>query len=159
MKKIQNYVTGQWTEGTGEGVPMYDAVTGDVVGLSDTTGLDFAEILQYGRVKGDALRKMTFQERGLMLKDLALYLTKRKDQFYELSYRTGATRIDSWIDIEGGFGNLFANASLRREFPAQSYYVEGEPIDLSRSEEHTSELQSRGHLVCRLLLEQKKEPP
>src|SRR5690625_921282 len=132
MKKIQNYVTGQWTEGTGEGVPMYDAVTGDVVGLSDTTGLDFAEILQYGRVKGDALRKMTFQERGLMLKDLALYLTKRKDQFYELSYRTGATRIDSWIDIEGGFGNLFANASLRREFPAQSYYVEGEPIDLSR---------------------------
>ncbi|HLW14416.1 MAG TPA: phenylacetic acid degradation bifunctional protein PaaZ [Flavobacteriaceae bacterium] len=132
MKKIQNYVTGQWIEGTGEGVPMYDAVTGDVVGLSDTKGLDFAEILQYGRVKGDTLRKMTFQERGLMLKDLALYLTKRKDQFYELSYRTGATRIDSWIDIEGGFGNLFANASLRREFPAQSYYVEGEPIDLSR---------------------------
>src|SRR5690625_6821507 len=67
-----------------------------------------------------------------MLKDLALSLTKRKDQFYELSYRTGATRIDSWIDIEGGFGNLFANATLRREFPAQSYYVEGEPIDLSR---------------------------
>lgn len=132
MKKIHNYVTGQWTEGTGEGIPMYDAVTGDVVGLSDTTGLDFAEILAYGRKKGEVLRKMTFQERGLMLKNLALYLTKRKDYFYELSYRTGATKIDSWIDIEGGFGNLFANASLRREFPAQSYYVEGEPIDLSR---------------------------
>src|SRR5437660_1918708 len=28
--------------------------------------------------------------------------------------------------------------------------------DLERSEEHTSELQSRGHLVCRLLLEKKK---
>src|SRR5215813_10107389 len=28
----------------------------------------------------------------------------------------------------------------------------------SRSEEHTSELQSRPHLVCRLLLEKKKEP-
>src|SRR5690554_3436329 len=132
MKKIQNYVTGQWIEGTGEGVPMYDAVTGDVVGLSDTTGLDFSEILQYGRVKGDALRKMTFQERGLMLKELALYLTKRKEQFYELSYRTGATRIDSWIDIEGGFGNLFANASLRKLFPNQPFHVEGEPIDLSR---------------------------
>src|SRR5690625_6771758 len=111
---------------------MYYAVIGHVVGLSDTTGLDFAEILQYGSVKGDALRKMTFQERGLMLKDLALYLTKRKDQFYELSYRTGATRIDSWIDIEGGFGNLFATASLRREFPEQSYYLEAEPMDLSR---------------------------
>jgi len=132
MKKIQNYVTGQWREGTSEGVPMFDAVTGEVIALSDTTGLDFSEILEYGRKKGKALREMTFQERGLMLKELALYLTKRKEQFYELSYRTGATRVDSWIDIEGGFGNLFANASLRKLFPAQSYYVEGEPIDLSR---------------------------
>lgn len=132
MRKIQNYVTGHWREGTGEGVPTLDAVTGEIIAFSDTTGLDFGEILDYGRRKGETLRKMTFQERGLMLKDLALYLTKRKDIFYELSYRTGATRIDSWIDIEGGFGNLFANASLRREFPAQSYYVEGEPIDLSR---------------------------
>src|SRR5690625_6303279 len=30
------------------------------------------------------------------------------------------------------------------------------PYIISRSEEHTSELQSRGHLVCRLLLEKKK---
>src|SRR5690625_3135012 len=29
------------------------------------------------------------------------------------------------------------------------------PIQMNRSEEHTSELQSRGHLVCRLLLEKK----
>src|SRR5690625_5634885 len=29
---------------------------------------------------------------------------------------------------------------------------------IGRSEEHTSELQSRGHLVCRLLLEKKKQP-
>nr|MCH9660984.1 phenylacetic acid degradation bifunctional protein PaaZ [Bacteroidota bacterium] len=95
-------------------------------------GLDVPAILQYGREKGNVLRKMTFQERGLMLKKLAMYLNKRKEQFYELSYRTGATRIDSWIDIEGGFGNLFANASLRKLFPNQSYHVEGEPIDLSR---------------------------
>ncbi|MFD2552560.1 phenylacetic acid degradation bifunctional protein PaaZ [Bizionia sediminis] len=133
MKKIQNYVTGNWVEGTGEGVPMFDAVTGDIVALSDTEGLNFEEILHYGRTKGgEKLRKMTFQERGNMLKSLALYLTKRKNQFYELSYRTGATKIDSWIDIEGGFGNLFANASLRKLFPNQSYHVEGDPIDLSR---------------------------
>src|SRR5207253_11201152 len=31
------------------------------------------------------------------------------------------------------------------------------PALLRRSEEHTSELQSRGHLVCRLLLEKKKK--
>ena len=133
MKKIQNYVNGKWTEGTGEGVPMLDAITGEVVALSDTQGLDFGEILHYGRTKGgEKLRKMTFQERGNMLKSLALYLMKKKAAFYELSYRTGATKVDSWIDIEGGFGNLFANASLRKLFPNQSYHVEGDAIDLSR---------------------------
>src|SRR5688572_6073754 len=125
MKKLHNYVTGQWIQGNGEGVPMHDAITGEIIALSDTEGLDFAEILQYGRTKGgEVLRKMTFQERGNMLKKLALYLGKRKADFYEISYRTGATKIDSWIDIEGGFGNLFANASLRKLFPNQSYHVE-----------------------------------
>lgn len=133
MKKTQNYVTGQWIDGKGQGVPMFDAVTGEVVGLSDTEGLDFAEILHYGRTIGsEKLRKMTFQERGNMLKKLALYLVKKKADFYEISYRTGATKVDSWIDIEGGFGNLFANASLRKLFPNQPYHVEGDPIDLSR---------------------------
>lgn len=133
MKKLHNYITGQWRTGNGEGVPMHDAVTGEVIALSDTEGLDFAEILQYGRTTGgEVLRKMTFQERGNMLKSLALYLLKKKAAFYEVSYRTGATKVDSWIDIEGGIGNLFANASLRKLFPNQSYHVEGDPIDLSR---------------------------
>ncbi len=132
MKKLHNYITGQWRTGSGEGVPMHDAITGEIVALSDTEGLDFAEILQYGREKGEALRKMTFQERGNMLKSLALHLVKKKADFYEISYRTGATKVDSWIDIEGGFGNLFANASLRKLFPNQTYHVEGDPIDLSR---------------------------
>lgn len=133
MKKIQHYVQGHWTEGKEEGIPVLDAITGKTFASVATEGLDIPEILQYGRTKGgEILRKMTFQERGNMLKKLALYLTKRKDAFYELSYRTGATKIDSWIDIEGGFGNLFANASLRKLFPNQPYHVEGDAIDLSR---------------------------
>tara|TARA_R110001632_G_scaffold62438_5_gene149955 strand:- start:1331 stop:3829 length:2499 start_codon:yes stop_codon:yes gene_type:complete len=133
MSKIQHYVTGQWTEGKEEGAPIYDAITGEVISNIAIEGLDIPEILQYGRIKGgEVLRKMTFQERGNMLKKLAMYLTKRKNDFYELSYRTGATKVDSWIDIEGGFGNLFANASLRKLFPNQSYHVEGDAIDLSR---------------------------
>ena len=133
MKKIQHYIQGSWTEGKEEGVPIYDAITGEAFTSVAIEGLDIPEILQYGRTKGgEVLRKMTFQERGNMLKKLALHLTKRKEAFYELSYRTGATRVDSWIDIEGGFGNLFANASLRKLFPNQSYHVEGNPIDLSR---------------------------
>jgi len=133
MKKIQHYAIGKWQEGTDKGIPVFDAVTGEIIANSAVEGLDVPAILNYGRtIGGEVLRKMTFQERGNMLKKLALYLTKKKDAFYELSYRTGATKVDSWIDIEGGFGNLFANASLRKLFPNQSYHVEGDAIDLSR---------------------------
>ena len=76
---------------------------------------------------------MTFQERGRMLKALALYLMERKEKYYEFSALTGATRIDSWIDIEGGIGNLFANASLRRQFPDLPYYVDGVAAPLSKN--------------------------
>lgn len=133
MEKIKHYVQGHWTSGTEQGIPVLDAVTGEAFTSVAVEGLNIPEILNYGRTKGgEVLRKMTFQERGNMLKRLALYLTKRKDAFYELSYRTGATKVDSWIDIEGGFGNLFANASLRKLFPNQPFHVEGDPIDLSR---------------------------
>ncbi|NNM22570.1 MAG: phenylacetic acid degradation bifunctional protein PaaZ [Flavobacteriaceae bacterium] len=132
MNKTQHYVQGRWSDGKGSGQPILDSVTGEAFTSVTVDGLDVPSILQYGRDQGATLRKMTFQERGLMLKKLALYLTKKKEAFYELSYRTGATKVDSWIDIEGGFGNLFANASLRKLFPNQSYHVEGDPIDLSR---------------------------
>ncbi len=135
MTKLGNYIQGQWANGDGDGQAVFDAVTGDIIAHATTKGLDFGEILKYGRkVGGPPLRKMTFQERGNMLKKLALHLTKRKDKYYQVSYRTGATKLDSWIDIEGGFGNLFANASLRRNFPNQTFHVDGDPIDLSRGE-------------------------
>ena len=86
MKKLENYINGHWVAGTGEGTPMVDAITGELIALSTTEGLDVPSALEYGRTKGgEVLRKMTFQERGNMLKKLALYLTKRKEQFYELS--------------------------------------------------------------------------
>lgn len=133
MKKLGNYIQGNWIEGEGEGTPLFDSVTGEVIAAATAKGLDFGEILAYGRKTGSpALRKMTFQERGMLLKKLALHLLKQKEKFYALSYRTGATRADSWIDIEGGFGNLFANASLRRNFPNQTFHVDGEAVDLSR---------------------------
>ena len=133
MNKTQHYVLGKWTSATADGKPSYDAVTGEFIAETSVEGLDIPAILHYGRTKGgEQLRKMTFQERGNMIKSLAMYLTKRKEQFYEISYRTGATRVDSWIDIEGGFGNLFANASLRKLFPNQPYHVEGDAIDLSK---------------------------
>ncbi len=133
MQKLGNYITGRWIEGTGDGQKLFDAVSGIPIAQASAEGLDLREVLQYGRkTGGPVLRKMTFQERGQMLKKLALFLTKRKEKFYEISYQTGATRKDSWIDIEGGFGNLFSNASLRRNFTGQPFHVDGEGVDLSR---------------------------
>ena len=131
--KLGNYITGKWIEGDGEGQQLYNAVNGDVIAIATTQGLDFASILDYGRKKGSlALRKMTFQERGRMLKALALHLLEHKEKFYSLSYKTGATRADSWVDIEGGIGNLFSNASLRRKLPNEIFALDGENIGLSK---------------------------
>lgn len=131
---LENYVLGKWTPGDGDGKELFDAVSGNRIATASSKGLDFADILEYGRKVGNpALRKMTFQERGLMLKALALHLFGIKDKFYELSYSTGATKSDSWIDIEGGIGNLFAYSSLRRQFPDQPYYVDGDAVSLSKT--------------------------
>lgn len=131
--KLQNFALGKWIEGSDDGQMLFDASTGAPVATASSHGLDFEEMLNYGRKVGNKnLRKMTFQERGRMLKALALYLMERKEKYYEVSYKTGATRIDSWIDIEGGIGNLFANASLRRKFPDLPYYTEGDPVGLSK---------------------------
>ncbi|MEQ9425874.1 MAG: phenylacetic acid degradation bifunctional protein PaaZ [Cyclobacteriaceae bacterium] len=133
IPKIQHYIQGSWSEGDGDGVVLHNAITGDPVGRHSIEGLDFKDILDYGRkTGGDALRSMTFYERGLMLKSLALYLLEHKEKFYKLSWATGATRIDSWIDIEGGIGNLFAYASLRRQFGSEKHYVDGEMVGLSK---------------------------
>ena len=133
MQRFQNYVLGQWIEGQGVETQLFHAITGQELGSVSSAGIDFAEVLAYGRKNGLALRKMTFQERGRMLKALALYLMERKEKYYQVSAQTGATKIDSWIDIEGGIGNLFANASLRKQFPDLPYYVDGSAAPLSKN--------------------------
>lgn len=130
--KLKNYAYGKWIEGDG-GEELYNAINGEVVALASSKGLDFEKMAHYARsVGGPALRKMTFRERGLMLKKLALYLYDRKGSYYPISYQTGATKTDSWIDIEGGIGNLFANASLRKKFNDLTHFVDGEHAALSR---------------------------
>jgi len=134
MQTFQNYILGHWVSGQGVEIEQFNALTGAKIGEVSSVGIDFEEVLHFGRsVGGPPLRKMTFQERGRMLKALALYLVERKEKYYEVSALTGATRIDSWIDIEGGIGNLFANASLRRQFPDLPYYVDGSAAPLSKN--------------------------
>jgi oxepin-CoA hydrolase/3-oxo-5,6-dehydrosuberyl-CoA semialdehyde dehydrogenase len=133
MNKLENYISGHWVTGDGDGQLVYNAVTGDPLAAATTQGLDFKQITDYARNVGNpALRKMTFHQRGNMLKALALHLRTHLDKFYAVSYKTGATRADSWVDIEGGIGNLFANASLRRKFPDEVFCIDGESHNLSK---------------------------
>lgn len=133
MQKLENFITGKWIAGNGDGQALYNAVNGQPIFHASTKGIDFNSVLQYARTVGNpALRKMSFQQRGRMLRALALYLLERKEKFYTISYQTGATRIDSWIDIEGGIGNLFSNASLRRKLPDDPFCLDGDPINLSK---------------------------
>ncbi len=134
MNKLGNYITGHWILGDGDGQTLFNAVTGEAIASASTKGIDFKSVLSYARTVGNpALRKMTFHQRGNMLKALALYLRNHLQEFYEISYQTGATKADSWVDIEGGIGNLFANASLRRKFPDEVFCIDGESHNLSKN--------------------------
>src|SRR5690349_13245405 len=133
MKKLENFIAGNWVAGKGEGQVLYDAVTGEPVARATTEGLDFKMMIDHAHAVGNPnLRRLTFHERGKMLRALALYLRDHLEKFYTVSYKTGATKADSWIDIEGGIGNLFSYASLRRKFDDETFAVDGEGINLSK---------------------------
>lgn len=130
---LSSYLCGEWATGTGTGKPQLNAATGDVVALVDTTGLDFSAMLDYARERGmPALQAMSFHERALMLKALGLALMAQKEEFYAMSTFTGATRTDSWIDIEGGIGTVLSYASKgRRELPNTHLLLDGTDESLS----------------------------
>lgn len=143
MKQLLNYACGQWVAGADKGQELFNAINGDSIATASSKGLDFEKMCEYARsVGGPKLRKMTFQERGLMLKALALHLLSKKEEFYRISWATGATRTDSWVDIEGGIGNLFTYASLRRQFPDESYCYDGDVARLSKNNTFI------GHHIC-----------
>lgn len=134
MKTLESYAQGTWVRGRGTGATLLDAVTGEPVATASSDGLDFRGMLEFGRkTGGPVLRTMTFHERARMLKALAQFLMERKDRLYEISAATGATKTDSWVDIEGGIGTFFSYASRgRREFPNETFYVDGEPEILGK---------------------------
>jgi len=131
--KIESYACGAWYAGSDDGVEVRNAISGEPIGRVSSAGLDFSAMLEHARKRGGAaLRKMTIHERANMLKALARHLLDRKEHFYEISARTGATRADSWIDIEGGIGTVFAYTGIaRRELPNETFAVEGRTERLS----------------------------
>jgi len=133
--KLQSYVCGEWRSGGERGAVLRDASTGEIVAEASSAGIDFAAALSHARDRGGpALREMTFHQRAGLLKALAKRLLESKEELYALSYRTGATKDDSWIDIDGGIGTVFAFAGKgTRELPNERVYRDGGVEGLSKS--------------------------
>jgi len=133
-RNLESYVAGRWHASPHPGAVLTHAVSGEPVGEVSSAGIDSAEMVMHARSQGGPnIRKLTFHERALLLKTLGGYLLERKESLYALSTATGATRSDSWIDIEGGIGTLFAMSSKARiEMPNGHVYLDGQPERLSR---------------------------
>ena len=132
---VHSYCAGSWLPSVSDNArTIKDATTGQPIGFAGGAGFDNAAMLNHARATGGpALRALTFHDRARALKALATHLNEHKEQLYELSYMSGATRADSWIDIDGGIMTLFAYASRgRREMPDSTVYLDGDVEQLSR---------------------------
>ncbi len=123
MQQLTSFLSGSWQSGRGRERTINHAITGEALFSVTSEGLDMAQARRYAIEHGGAaLGKMTFVERAAMLKAVAKHLLEQKETFYALSAQTGATRADSWVDIEGGIGTLFTYAGLgARELPDDVY--------------------------------------
>ena len=109
---LQSLIGGRWI-GHEAATPLRNALNGGLIYHTHAEQIDFGEAVHYARKTGvPGLMKLDFQQRAARLKALALYLVERKEELYAISHLTGATRADSWVDIEGGTGTLFAYASM-----------------------------------------------
>ena len=133
---LPSFVQGAWwtPSADAKATEVRDASTGEVITRVSTEGLDLAGALEYARTTGHAsLAALTFHQRAVLLKQFALALTERKDELYAVSARAGATKTDSWVDIDGGIGVLFAYSGKgRRELPNSRVYIDGPVEPLSK---------------------------
>ncbi|XBB69994.1 phenylacetic acid degradation bifunctional protein PaaZ [Nocardioides sp. WV_118_6] len=131
---LESFIAGRWVRPDGEGAPLHDAVSGEEVARISSQGIDLAAAVAHAKtVGGPALRALTFHERAAILKALAKELGTDKEPLYALSARTGATRRDSKVDIDGGIVTLLGYASkATRELPNDTIVLDGEVEALSR---------------------------
>ncbi|MFN5167605.1 MAG: phenylacetic acid degradation bifunctional protein PaaZ [Pseudomonadota bacterium] len=130
---LQSHIAGRWL-GREPAQLLRSAIDGRPVAAMHAEVIDFGEALAHARSTGlPALLALDFQQRAAILKALAKFLLERKEPLYALSSQTGATRTDSWVDIEGGAGTLFAYAGVGAgDLPSGNVVHEGPVVPLGK---------------------------
>ena len=134
MKTLQSFVQGDWLNPRAPSNAILSAISDTPIAHWGETVNDFAPLASFARnIGGPALRALSFHDRAKMLKGLGDAILARKEELYQLSFETGATRADGGIDIEGGAGVLLWYASKgKRELPNDTLWLDGSIESLSK---------------------------
>ncbi len=146
---IPSFVKGNWwTPSNPQKLSeIQDTSTEEVIFTASTEGIDTAGAIEYARTVGQKnLGELTIHERALKLKELAIYLNEHKQELYDISFASGSTQRDHYIDIDGGIGTLFTFSSKgRRELPNSNVIIDGATEPLSKDGSFAGE-----HIYTRL---------
>ena len=135
MQRLSSYVQGAWVEGTGTGVDLHDPTSEEAIAACDSTGVDFAAVVEHARtLGGPALRALSFPARGQLLKRISAAIHEQREELISVATANGGcTRGDAKFDIDGATGTLAAYAYFSRDLGERPHLADGGPMPLGRT--------------------------
>ena len=135
MQRLSSYVQGAWVEGTGKGVDLHDPTSEEAIAACDSTGVDFAAVVEHARtLGGPALRALSFPARGQLLKRISAAIHEQREELISVATANGGcTRGDAKFDIDGATGTLAAYAYFSRDLGERPHLADGGPMPLGRT--------------------------
>src|SRR5437899_1247100 len=133
--KVPNYVSGEWSEGTGPGEPLIDPVTGDELARISSEDIDLEAALAFARAHGGpALRQLTYAQRAEMLGKIADTLAANRDEYFRVSLlNLGANQTDASFDVDGAIYTMRYYAKIGRALEEGKMLKEGAVVPLSKT--------------------------
>jgi len=133
--KLANFVAGQWKEGSGDGEPLVDPVTGEELARISSQGIDAESALAFARTEGGpALARLSYRERAELLAKIGEVLTANRDDYFRISQiNSGNTQADASFDVDGAIYTIKYYAKLGKALEEKGRLKEGALIPLSKT--------------------------
>ena len=131
---VTSFLLGSWQKYHIPGQQFKSPIDGSKLSNVNEHDIPSEDILKFSRNVGiKNLQKLNFHDRAKILKSIGLLLNEAKEKLYSLSYHTGATLKDSYLDIDGGIGTLLVMASkARKEMDESFIHLDGDVEIISR---------------------------